>query len=302
MISPPFIPIARAGERFGKYQIVVPLVQKRVGTVIYEAVHIEHRWRVALKVLPTPNEYALVRCRREAEYAARLRHENIVALYDFGELVGGLYLAFEFVDGVNLFEYIKRKRRLQAEEARRISIQACLALHHAHSQGIIHRDVKPSNFLVTRKDGRLVIKLSDLGLSLAEDDARRVTQLGATVGTPSYIAPEQVADGHSADERSDLYSLGCTLYHMLAGHPPFTKGGKREKLLQHLCDEAPDILARNPGVPVAMAAVLKRLLAKSPERRYQSAIALLKDLVELDGSPWSAFEQLLSSRAAPRPT
>jgi serine/threonine-protein kinase len=297
MSSPPSVRIARAGERFGKYKIVAPLARGRLGTVVYEAVHTEYGWRVALKVLTTPSERALIRFRREAEYAARLRHQNIVALYDFGELVGGLYLAFEFVEGVNLFRYIRRKGRLQPEEARRIAIQACLALHHAHRQGIIHRDVKPSNFLVTRKSGRLLIKLSDLGLSLAEDETRRVTVLGATVGTPSYIAPEQVTDSHSADERSDLYSLGCTLYHMLAGHPPFTEGGEREKLLQQMCDQPPDILARNPGLPVAMAAMLKRLLAKAPERRYQSAIALLKDLVELDGSPWSAFEQLLNSRA-----
>jgi serine/threonine-protein kinase len=301
MSSPPPIRIARPGERFGEYEIVAPLARGRLGTVVYEGVNRQKGWRVALKILTAPSQRALVRFKREAEYASRLRHENIVALFDFGELPGGLYLAFEFVEGVNLFQYINRKQRLQPEEARRITIQACLALHHAHSHGIIHRDVKPSNFLVTRKDGRLVIKLSDLGLSLAEAETRRVTQLGATVGTPNYIAPEQVIDSGNADERSDLYSLGCTLYHMLAGHPPFTEGGEHEKLLQQMCDEPPDILARNPGVPVAMAAVLKRLLAKAPERRYQHAIALLKDLVEMDGSPWAAFEQLLSSRVAPPP-
>jgi serine/threonine-protein kinase len=135
-----------------------------------------------------------------------------------------------------------------------------------------------------------------LGLSLAEDDARRITQIGVTVGTPNYIAPEQVSDSRRADQRSDLYSLGCTLYHMLAGHPPFTEGNERQKLLQQMCDEPPEILAQNPHVPVAMTAVVKRLLAKAPERRYQSAVALLKDLVEMDGSPWAAFEQLLNSR------
>jgi serine/threonine-protein kinase len=301
MSSPQPSRIARVGERFGKYEIIAPLARGRLGTIVYEALSHEQGWRVALKVLASPSPRALVRFQREAEYAARLRHENIVSLYDFGELAGSLYLAFEFVEGVNLYQYISRKRRLQPEEARRIIIQACLALHHAHSQGIIHRDVKPSNFLVTRKDGRLVIKLSDLGLSLAEDDARRITQLGATVGTPNYMAPEQVTNSRSTDERSDLYSLGCTLYHMLAGHPPFTEGNEREKMLQQMCDEPPDILTQNPGVPVAMAAVVKRLMAKAPERRYQNAIALLKDLVEMDGSPWAAFEQLLSSRADPRP-
>src|SRR5262249_1931878 len=179
----------RRGERLAKYEIVAPIARGGMG-IVYEAKDVELGRRVALKVTAGQDERKQARFRREAVYAARLKHENIVAIYDFGEVNGLWYIALEFVDGTNLHEFIKSKGRLRAEEARGICIQACLALHHAHSQGIVHRDVKPSNFMVTRKDGRFIIKLSDLGLSRAEDDGRRVTRTGTTVGTVDYMSPE----------------------------------------------------------------------------------------------------------------
>jgi serine/threonine-protein kinase len=284
------------GDRLGKYEIVAPIARGGMAAV-YEAKDVELGRRAALKVSMTPDARLQARFRREALHAARLRHENIVALYDFGEAAGFWYIAFEYVDGINLHEYIRRKGRLAPEEARRIVIQACLALHHAHGQGIVHRDVKPSNFLVTRKDGRLVVKLSDMGLSRADDDARRVTRTGSTVGTVDYMAPEQAANCGRADERCDIYSLGCTLFHLLAGRPPFTGRDRRERLRQHVHEPPPDLLRLNPAVPVALAAIVRRMLAKAPEKRYQTAIALLKDLVELDGSPWAAFERQLRCAA-----
>jgi serine/threonine-protein kinase len=282
----------RAGERLGKYEIVAPIARGGMAAV-YEARDVELGRRAALKVSTTPDPRLQVRIRREALHAARLRHENIVALYDFGEAEGCWFIAFEYVDGINLQEYVRRKGRLDPEETRRIAIQACLALHHAHDQGIVHRDVKPSNFLVTRKKGRLVIKLSDLGLSRADDDDRRVTRIGSTVGTIDYMAPEQAVNCGRADERCDIYSLGCTLFHLLAGRPPFLDPDRHERLRQHVHERPPDLLRVNPAVPVALAAIIRRMMAKTPEKRYQSAIALLKDLVELDGSPWAAFERQL---------
>jgi len=282
----------RVGDRLGKYEIVAPIARGGMSAV-FEARDVELGRRAALKISTTPDARLQARFRREALHSSRLRHENVVAVYDFGEAAGLWYIALELVDGTNLHEYLRRKGRLRPEEVRRIGIQACLALHHAHQQGIVHRDVKPSNFLVTRKDGRLVVKLSDLGLSRSEDDVRRVTRTGSTVGTVDYMAPEQAVNCGRADERCDLYSLGCTLFHLLAGRPPFTNPSHRERLRQHVHESPPDLLQINPAVPVALAAIVRRAMAKTPEKRYQTAIALLKDLVELDGSPWAAFERQL---------
>jgi serine/threonine-protein kinase len=283
----------RRGDRLAKYEIVAPIARGGMGAV-YEAKEVESGRRVALKIAATNDERKHARFQREALYAARLQHENIVAVHEFGEADGFWYLAMEFVEGKNLHEFIKAKGHLLPEEARRITIQACLALHHAHSQGIVHRDVKPSNFLVTRRDGRFIIKLSDLGLSRSEEDnSRRVTRAGTTVGTVDYMAPEQAVNCGRADERSDIYSLGCTLFHMLAGHPPFAHGPMRERMRRHVQEELPDIMQLNPRVSVALAAVLRRMLAKDREKRYQTALAVLKDLLEMDGSPWAAFERQL---------
>src|SRR5262249_46203536 len=149
---------------------------------------------VALKVLPPdmaskPN--ALERFRREAQNAARLRHENIVTIYEFSQSGTTYFLAMEFVEGIDLQEYINRKDTLDPEEARIITIQAAHALDHAHTQGIVHRDVKPSNFLVTRKGDKLIVKMSDFGLARETSDTQaRVTQDGMTVGTVDYMSPE----------------------------------------------------------------------------------------------------------------
>ncbi|HMF13681.1 MAG TPA: serine/threonine-protein kinase, partial [Gemmataceae bacterium] len=183
----------RVGDRLGKYEIVAPIARGGMSAV-FEARDVELGRRAALKISTTPDARLQARFRREALHSSRLRHENVVAVYDFGEAAGLWYIALELVDGTNLHEYLRRKGRLRPEEVRRIGIQACLALHHAHQQGIVHRDVKPSNFLVTRKDGRLVVKLSDLGLSRSEDDVRRVTRTGSTVGTVDYMAPEQAVN------------------------------------------------------------------------------------------------------------
>jgi serine/threonine protein kinase len=297
MSDSPSVRRLHRGERLAKYEIVAAIARGGMG-IVYEAKDLELGRRVALKVASTPDARQQARFRRESLYAARLRHENIVALYDCGEADGFWYLALEFVEGVNLHEHIKRKGKLLPEEARRITIQACLALHHAHSQGIVHRDVKPSNFLVTRKDGRFIIKLSDLGLSRAQDErGRRVTRTGTTVGTIDYMSPEQASNCGRADHRSDIYSLGCTLFHMLAGQPPFVGGAPRERMRRQIHEEPPDILQLNPSVPVALSAVLRRMMAKLREKRYQSALAVLKDLIQMDGSPWAAFERHLRDGA-----
>ncbi len=275
------------GERqalIGRYEVMQRVGAGGMGAV-YRAVHLDLDREVALKVLPpdlASRPEMLQRFVREAQHAAKLRHENIVTLYEFGEASGTHFLAMEFVDGIDLHEYIDQKGQIEAEEARTIAIQAAKALVLAHKEGIVHRDIKPSNFLLTRRDGKLIVKLTDFGLALSQDDGDfRVTRSGSTIGTVDYISPEQARNSRAADTRSDIYSLGCTLYHMLTGQPPFSEGDLTERLLKHVEAEPPDVKEFNPNVPDGLIAVLKRMLAKKPEDRYQTPAELLKDLEHL---------------------
>ena len=271
--------------QIGKYTVLVHLATGGMGAV-YKAYDTEAKRDVALKVL-TPEMASkplmIERFRREARNALKLRHDNIVELFEFGEAGGQYFLAMEFIEGLDLHEYVERKGMLDPEEALRIIVQAAKALDHAHGQGIVHRDIKPSNFLVTRsKKGKLLVKMTDLGLS-RETNAEefRVTRAGTTVGTVDYISPEQARDSGLADIRSDLYSLGCTWYHLLAAKPVFPEGGLAERLNKHLNVEPPDVRHSNPRASKATVAVLRRLLAKRPADRYQTPAELLRDLVAL---------------------
>ncbi len=286
-------PSTKGPERsvqIGKYTVLLHLATGGMGAV-YKAFDTEAKRDVALKVL-TPelaSKPAMVeRFRREAKHAKKLRHENIVELYDFEQTGGQCFLVMEFIEGVDLHEYVERKGMLDPEEALRIIVQATKALDHAHRQGIVHRDVKPSNFLIARRKGRHVVKMTDFGLSRqANDEEFRVTRAGTTVGTVDYISPEQARDSGDADIRSDLYSLGCTWHHLLSGKAPFPEGGLAERLHKHLNVEPPDVRLLNPRASRATAAVLRRLMAKRPADRYQTPADLLKDLVVLKdgGSP-----------------
>ena len=212
----------------------------------------------------------------------------------------------EFVNGPDLADYILSKGRLEVAEARTILIQAAQALDHAYRQGVVHRDIKPSNFLLARQDGELLVKMTDLGLSrTVSDEEFRVTRDGTTVGTVDYLSPEQSRDSSLADIRSDIYSLGCTAYHMLAGEPPFSEGGLGERVYKHLHTEPPDIRRINPDVPPGLWAVLKRMLAKAPGARYQTPAELLNDLLHLptqspDGTAEPSEPSPSARRAAKR--
>jgi serine/threonine-protein kinase len=277
----------RRAVRLGKYEVLAHIASGGMGAV-YKAVDTVLKREVALKVLPTGGQLkpnALERFRREARNAARLRHENIVTVYEFDRAGDTWFLAMELVEGIDLQEYVSRKGRLDPEEARLITVQAARALDHAHAEGVVHRDVKPSNFLVTRKGETLVIKLSDFGLAReTSDEEARVTRDGHTVGTVDYMSPEQARNSGAADCRSDIYSLGCTLFHMLAGRPPFPDGSIPERLYKHARDEPPDLRQLNPRVSEAMCAVLRRMLAKDPAERYATPADLLQDLIHLDST------------------
>jgi serine/threonine protein kinase len=289
------------GYRLGKYEVLA-----HVGTggmaIVYKARDTELGRLVALKILDPEQanrEDLRERFRREAQHAARLTYKHIVTLHEIKEEQGFLYLVFEFVEGFDLEELIQRRGRLAPEEARKILIQAAKALDHAHRQGIIHRDIKPSNFLLALRDDKYTVKLTDMGLALTPGEATfRVTKAGYTVGTIDYMAPEQARDSSSADIRSDIYALGCTGYHMLAGRPPFAEGGLGERLYKHLEEPPPDLLAVRPDVSPAFWAILRRMLAKKREDRYQTPAELL---VELKQTPAVAPRGRRTATPTPTP-
>jgi serine/threonine protein kinase len=294
MTPEPPAPSARKYHRIGKYEVLARIAGGGMG-VVYRARDEETGREVALKVLaPTllaTNPVALKRFRREAGRGEKLRHENLVSIYEFGQANDTYFLALEYVDGIDLHEYITRKERLDPAEACRLLTQAAQALDYLHGQQMVHRDVKPANFLVTEAGGEVTVKLTDLGLAReVTDQESRVTRAGNTVGTIDYMAPEQARDSSTADIRSDLYSLGCTFYHMLAGHPPFPEGGLTERLYKHAEAEPADVRQFNPKVQATLAAILQRLLAKQPRDRYQTPAELLADLAR-----YSRGEALLTA-------
>jgi serine/threonine-protein kinase len=270
----------------GKYQVLAHIATGGMGAV-YRALDPEKGKEVALKVLNSElaaKPAMIERFVREARTANKLYHENIVEIYEFNSCNGTYFIAMEFVEGVDLHEYVSQKGILDPEESRQIILQASRALRHAHQQNVVHRDIKPSNLLITKSKGRPLVKLTDYGLAREVDvNEFRVTRAGTTVGTLDYMAPEQARDSGQADIRSDLYSLGCTWYHLLAGQAPFPEGGLAERLLKIMDEEPPDVRELNPRVSDATWFILARLLAKDPDERYQTPDELVEDLMGLDG-------------------
>jgi len=226
--------------------------------------------RVALKILSPErvnNPRAIARFQREARVGAQLQHENLIRIYDFGESAGRFFLVMEFIEGHTIGHFITTRGRIPPRVAASLGRQVALGLDHAHRKGLIHRDVNPFNVMVTR-DG--VAKLADLGLAIDTADEARVTRDGATVGTFDYVAPEQARHSHSADIRSDIYSLGCTLYHMIAGRVPFPGPSLAEKLFGHQSQEPAPLEQFAPDVPPGLAEAVRVMMRKDPAERYAS--------------------------------
>jgi serine/threonine-protein kinase len=252
-------------------------------SVVYRAKDAETGREVALKVmLPelTTKPNLVERFRREGRLGGKLQHEHIVRVYESGERFGLRFMALEFVEGIDLDYYVDQKGKLDIEEAGRVVLQAVRALGHMHEKGVVHRDIKPANFIVIQKNGKPAIKLIDLGLARDNNDEEmKIARAGTTLGTVDYMAPEQARDSNSADIRSDIYSLGCTWYHLLAGRPPFPDGELGDRISQHAEAEPPDVRQFNPNVTVAMIKVLQRMMAKDPTCRYQTPAELLREMV-----------------------
>lgn len=265
----------------GKYEVIKHLATGGMGAV-YKARNTETDELFALKVLPpeTATRPPMIeRFRREAMAASKLKHPNIVRVYEFSKVKSTYYMVMELVDGIDLLEYVRKKGKLSHKEARLIVFQAVKALDQAHREGLVHRDIKPSNFLLTNKDGKRLVKLTDFGLARDLDERQyQITQAGNTVGTVDYVSPEQARDSHKADIRSDIYSLGCTFFHLLAGRAPFAEGGLTERLYKHVEEPPPDIRTFCPDIPVALERILYRMLEKDPADRYQTPQDLLSAL------------------------
>jgi serine/threonine-protein kinase len=220
---------------------------------------------------------AVQRFQREARAAAQLRHRNIVLIYDADDVAGVHFLAMEFIEGVDLDRLVKRQGRLPPLEACDYIFQAAQGLQHAFEQGLVHRDIKPHNLLVTA-DGTMV-KILDFGLARFASEIGGLTEVNSTMGTVDYIAPEQIRDARTADIRADIYSLGCTLYHLLAGHPPFADRPWFQKLNDHQHVEPEPIDSLRDDLPDGLTDALQRMMAKDREARYQTPAELSEALL-----------------------
>ncbi|MEX2287437.1 MAG: protein kinase [Planctomycetaceae bacterium] len=266
-----------------EYEICDLLGEGGMGTV-YRAFHSRLKRSVALKILAADrmrNPVAVERFEREMELVGRLDHPNIVRATDAGEFEGTHFLAMEYVAGQDLSRLVRRQGPLPVAVACELIRQAALGLQHAHEHGLVHRDIKPSNLMLT--DGGIV-KILDLGLARLHSEtpvANDLTNPGELMGTVDYMAPEQATDTHNVDIRADLYSLGCTLYQLLAGEAPFSGSQYPSTYLKvkaHAEQPPPPIAARCPDVPEQLVNVLKRLLAKDPADRYATPAELVAAL------------------------
>ena len=249
------------------------VIQRELGrggmATVYLADDLKHHRQVAIKVLDRELAQWIGKDRflREIEVTARLTHPHILALHDSGAVDGLLYYVTPYVAGGSLRDRLKREGQLLLEDALRIAREIASALGHAHHEGLVHRDVKPENILLS--DG--IALVADFGISrVASAGATRFTTVGTVMGTPAYIAPEQAAGSAEVDARADLYSLGCVLYEMLAGQPPFT-GPSDALMRQHLSVEPRPVTDLRPNVPAAVSAVVARCLAKLPSDRFSTA-------------------------------
>jgi serine/threonine-protein kinase len=287
------------GQTIADYRIERLLGRGGMGEV-YLARQLSLDRPVALKVLKpelVSNPTYLARFEKEALGAARLSHPNIVHIYSFGGAGDLKCIAMEYVQGINLKDYLVRKGTPELALALSIMRQAGQAVAAAGEAGLVHRDIKPENLLLTRKGQ---VKVADFGLcrELTQAADLGITQEGITVGTPMYMSPEQV-QGRDLDHRSDLYSLGVTYYHMLAGQPPFRGETALAVAVQHVQGTAVDLAVHRPDLPRELCALVMKLMAKDPKVRYASAGEMLRDLARVRESVSGSAAMAVSLPSVP---
>ncbi len=264
-----------AERRIGSYTI-----QHEIGSggmaVVYKAMQPALARTVAIKELrcELANDKSLVqRFEREAMSVAQLAHQNIVHIYDFLSRASSMYIVMEYVDGIDLYELLSKVERLPPDIAGIIALQAIRALEYAHFRGVVHRDFKPSNLMVTKQGD---VKLMDFGIARDEafDD---LTRPGTALGTPAYMSPEQVL-GEKVDFRSDIFSFGIVLYQMLTGQKPFVEDDTKSVMQRILTEPYAPPRKLYPDVPWKLSRILRKCLEKKPSKRYQSTEILRRDL------------------------
>jgi serine/threonine protein kinase len=307
------------GFVLGGYTILGQVGKGQMGGV-YKAVHALGQ-TVALKILPASRALdprLLGRFRREARLSVRLDHPHVVKAFQVGEAGGRHFIVMEYLEGETLDRVLARRGKLPAPEAVRLVRQALAGLQHLHEKGMVHRDLKPANLMVVPGGGATtrggVVKVLDIGLGRGlpgggPDDPTDLglTVEGAVVGTPDYMAPEQARDARSADIRADVYSLGCVLYHLVGGRPPFGGGGVLAQVLKHATEPPPPLAASAPDAPPGLHPVLSRMLAKDPADRFPTPAAASAALAgfeapgdEIDPGPTAvvpAYKRWLDSQS-----
>ena len=261
--------------RIGNYEIIGKIGDGGLGTV-YKARQISMSREVAVKVLHKKwlgDEEFKKRFLLEARLAGRLSHQNLIQVYDVGRDRGVYYFSMEFIDGETVEDMIDRVGPLDVPDAMDIVIQIMHAINYIKQWDIVHRDIKPGNMMMTRK---LQVKLGDFGFVKSKLDPVISTE-GEVLGTPDYISPEQAMGNDNIDWRSDQYSLGCSLYHMLTGKPPY-EGSGSSVMRQHIRSELPDPRTINPKITDPVMTILERMMAKNSVDRFQDAAALIEDL------------------------
>lgn len=274
----------KAGTEIGNYTIIRLIGQGGMGAV-YQAEHRRMRRKVALKMIsPAALKHpeALQRFHREAEAMARLEHPNIVTAHDADQAGDIHFLVMQYVDGEDLSTMVKNRGPLEVDAALRYLIQTALGLEYAHHEGVIHRDIKPSN-LIVNKNG--TVKILDMGLARLEDslseaapDKHNLTQAGNLMGTVDYMAPEQALDAKEADQRADIYSLGCTFYYIVTGQKLYGGDTPMKRIMAHRFEPIPSLHAARPEAPAGLDPIFQKMVAKNRAERYQSMTELLAAL------------------------
>ena len=288
----PAASLARRPTSIGSYKVIAALGEGNMGQV-YRCLDPALDRVVAVKLIApakTSDPESLKRFEREARTAAKVDHVNVVRVYGVGNSPDGPFLVMEFVNGTSLEERIDHAGYLELREALRITRLAAEGLAAACRAGVVHRDVKPSNILLTHDGG---VKVADFGLAKPVSGELTLTSESMVVGTPNYMAPEQ-AEGRQVDHRADIYALGITLFHMLTGRPPFSGGSPVSIVMQHIQAPLPDLSERVPGISRSAVEVVRRMTAKDPSQRYATWDDALKAIAAAGGEARGARPRTVS--------
>jgi serine/threonine-protein kinase len=314
----------------GKYKLLDVLGRGGMGAVL-KAESMTLRRHVALKVMATDllkNDVARARFEREIQFVATLNHPNIVRAIDADRVGERFFLVMEYVDGRDLKSLIKQHNQVPIEFACECIRQAALGLQHAHEHGVVHRDIKPSNLLISKhpETQKPLIQVLDLGLARIEqdgsisdshhttpvlknsenDDDGSITHSGQIMGSPDYMPPEQATDSRNADIRSDIYGLGCTLFHLISGHLPYSGDNVMEKLVRRINQDAPPISKFRPDVPPVLVHIIARMINRDPAQRFQTpaevAAVLEAFVANPNAQPVQTEQQLLMTPSRDIPT